>query len=80
MGYKQNRTFIDYSNLNLDEMEDKILAIYTRDMTTKRNIVDKKDEKEEMANDLQVAQKHCTNKKIMTQKMSLFLGVGYLIL
>ena len=65
MGFKQNRTFIDYSNLNLDEMEDKILAIYERDMTTKRNIVDKKDEKVEMSNNFQVAQKYCKNKKVM---------------
>ena len=71
MGYKQNRTYIDYSNLNLDEMEDNILAIYARDMTTKRNIVDKKDEKEEMTDDFQVAQIYCKNKKVMGQKMSL---------
>ena len=71
MGYKQNRTYIDYSNLNLDEMEDKILAIYAMDMTTKRNIIDKKDEKEEMTDDFQVAQIYCKNKKVMGQKMSL---------
>ena len=68
MGYKQNRTYIDYSNLNLDEMEDNILAIYARDMTTKRNIVDKKDEKEEMTDDFQVAQIYCTNKKLWDRR------------
>ena len=57
MGYKQNRTYIDYSNLNLDEMDDKILAIYAWDMTTNKNVVDEKDEKKIMSTNFQVAQK-----------------------